>query len=201
MKQTIIDKDKSYTFSDYFKLDPPIDELLDYFGYSRQVEKYDFPKSTIDIQAFVGLKTLLEDSLRHVDLNTEIARRETLIAPVLVRLAIYLNIQLRVEYPMKVNHQLKGKIDYFMQRKHNVLIVEAKRGDLQRGFTQLSVELIAMDKWLDDDEKPIYGTVTMGNAWQFSVLNRQTKVITQDMNLYPIPKSLDELLTILLTIL
>ncbi len=201
MKHSIIDKDKSYTFRDYFDLDPPIDELLDYFGYTRQVEKCTFPKTTIDTDYFSGLALLLEEHIRYVDLTSEIARRESLISPVLLKIAVYLKMRVNIEYPLKVSHQLKGKIDYYMQHDNKLLIVEAKKGDLQRGFTQLAVELIALDLWLDEDVKPLYGIVTMGNVWQFGVLHRQTKVITQDMNLFRVPADLDELLSILIAIL
>lgn len=202
MKHFIIEKDKSYTFSDYFKLDPPIRELLDYFGYSYQINEYQFPeKAPTDMQYFSGLHKQLKGHIQYVNLNNEIARRESLIAPVLFKVALYLKIRVDIEYPVKVNHQLKGKIDYFMRRENNLLIVEAKKADLQRGFTQLAVELIALDKWFDDDNKSLYGIVTMGELWRFGILNRQTKVIIQDMNLFRVPADLDELLQVLLTIL
>ncbi|OQY45491.1 MAG: hypothetical protein B6242_10155 [Anaerolineaceae bacterium 4572_78] len=201
MKYFIIEKDKSYTFSDYFKLDPPIDDLLDYFGYSHEVEKHVFSKMSLDIHYFSDLALLLEQHIRYVNLTSDIARRESLIAPVLLKIAVYLKMRVEIEYSIKVNHQLKGKIDYYLPQENNMLIVEAKKGDLQRGFTQLAVELIALDKWLDEDEKPIFGAVTVGDIWRFGILNRQTKRITQDMNLFRVPADLDELLQVLLAIL
>ncbi|OQY47858.1 MAG: hypothetical protein B6242_03840 [Anaerolineaceae bacterium 4572_78] len=201
MKYFIIEKDKSYTFSDYFHLDPPIDDLLDYFGYIYDRQDYALPKTDVGLQTFGYLKEHTQGNLYQVDLSSEIARREALISPVLFAVARYLKAIVKIEYPMKVNEQLKGKIDYFIRRENNLLVVEAKQGDLQRGFTQLAVELIAFDKWLDDDDKPIYGIVSMGNVWQFGILNRHTKIITQDMNLFRVPADLDELLQILLAIL
>jgi hypothetical protein len=202
MKHFIIEKDKSYTFRDYFDLDPPIDDLLDYFGYSRQVIEYQFPEvSPIDVQYFSGLEEQLKGHIQYINLTSEAARRESLISPVLFKVALYIKMRVEIEYPVNVNNQLKGRIDYYMHRKNNLLIVEAKKGDLQRGFTQLAVELIAMDKWADEDDKPIYGVISMGNVWQFGILNRDTKLIVQDMNLFRVPADLDELLQILLTIL
>jgi hypothetical protein len=36
-------------------------------------------------------------------------------------------------------------------------VVEAKNADLAKGFTQLAVELIAIDQWLDSPAPDIYG--------------------------------------------
>ncbi len=88
-----------------------------------------------------------------------------------------------------------------MQRIGKLLIIEAQNDDLGRGFTQLAVELIAFDKWLDEDDKPLYGIITIGDVWRFCILDRQTKLITQDINLYRIPTDIEELLPILIAIL
>lgn len=202
MGRSIIEQDQEYTFSDYFNLDPPIRDLVAYFGYHYEVVDYPFPtKEPADQVYFSGLKEQLKGHTQYIDLNSEIARRESLIAPVLFKVALYLKMRVSIEYPIKVNHQLKGKIDYYMQRENRLLIVEAKKGDLQRGFTQLAVELIALDQWLAEDEKPIYGIVSIGEAWRFGILNRQDKTVTQDINLFRVPADLDELLQILLAIL
>ncbi|MBW4546132.1 MAG: hypothetical protein KME25_17035 [Symplocastrum torsivum CPER-KK1] len=38
-------------------------------------------------------------------------------------------------------------LDYYLPSEHELLVIEAKNADLQRGFTQLGVELIAIDQW------------------------------------------------------
>lgn len=43
--------------------------------------------------------------------------------------------------------------------------------------------------------------VSTGVIWQFGNLQRQTKQITQDLNLYRVPADLEELLRILVAIL
>ena len=43
------------------------------------------------------------------------------------------------------------------------MVVEAKRDDLTRGFTQLAVELIAL-AMLEDALEVLYGAVTMESA-------------------------------------
>ncbi|MGF1478283.1 MAG: hypothetical protein ACFB4I_02155 [Cyanophyceae cyanobacterium] len=51
-----------------------------------------------------------------------------------------------------------------------VLVIEAKREDLDNGFNQLAVELIALQQWLETDQV-IYGALTTGTIWQFAILN------------------------------
>jgi hypothetical protein len=198
----IIDENKLYTFHKYFELNPPLDELLAYFGYHHnRVEKYPLPHQTVDQIFFASLKTDLLNNILYTDLTSETARRESLIAPILFKIAAYLKTSLRIEYPLRVNKQLGGKLDYYMRQANNLLIIEAKQGDLQRGFTQLAVELIALDKWLEDAMPLLYGCLSLGNIWQFVVLDRQTKQITEDLKLYDIPNELDSLLGILIGIL
>lgn len=201
MPKPVIDPNKSYTFSDYFELNPPLDDLLAYFGYSRQVQSAILPHSQHDLSYFAHLRSQLETHLAIVDLNSEAARREVLVAPILFHVGAYLKTRVQIEYSLHVNKQLKGKIDYYIQRQHNFLVIEAKNDDLGRGFTQLAVELIALDKWREPDDKLLYGSISIGDVWRFAILDRLTKVITQDINSYSVPTDLEELLRILIAIL
>jgi len=197
-----IDPKKKYSFSDYFEMDIPIDELLTYFGYQRRiVENYPLPRQPIEPTFEANFKAELFQHIQLTLLNSETARREALIAPIMFKLAIYLGTPLRIEYSLRVNHQLGGKLDYYMHRANNILVVEAKQGDLQRGFTQLAVELIALDMWLEPDEKPLYGCISVGDIWRFGVLDRQRKEVTEDLNTYNVPGELELLLSILVGIL
>ncbi|MGD1714858.1 hypothetical protein [Dapis sp. BLCC M172] len=47
----------------------------------------------------------------------------------------------------------------------------------------------------------LYGAVSMGNIWQFAVLDTEKKRIIQDTNLYRVPTDLLELLQIIVGIL
>jgi len=200
MKRSIIDPNQSYSFRDYFEMNMPIRELLSYFGYTWQAKSCSLPKTTIDLSYFNGLKETLETNLSVVPLANESARREILVAPILLKIGAYLKLTIDIEYPLYVTYQLKGKVDYYLQQNSNLLIIEAKHDDMSRGFIQLATELIALDQWLDADDKPLYGIVTMGNAWQFGILNRMTKQICQDTRLYAIPTETEELLRILIAI-
>ncbi|MGK7894624.1 MAG: hypothetical protein AB4372_13615, partial [Xenococcus sp. (in: cyanobacteria)] len=110
----------------------------------------------------------------------------------------YTKCEVRVEYQIKVNEQLQGYLDYFIEYQQNFLIVEAKNADLEYGFTQLCSQLIALDKWQENDQQ-IYliGAVTTGNIWQFGRLNRSAKHIEQGLELFRVPQDLDLLMKIL----
>ena len=82
-----------------------------------------------------------------------------------------------------------------------MLVIEAKQADLSRGFTQLAVELIALDQWTNSDTPILYGAVTTGEDWRFALYNRQAKQITEDIKLYRVPEELTELMNILVSIL
>jgi len=203
MKRPVIDPKKSYTFSDYFEMNIPIDELVTYFGYHYQLKFCTLPRSTVSLDYFAHLEQQIKSHLEYVYLTSETARREVLVAPILFNAATFLKTTVYIEYPLQVSHQLKGKIDYYLRRQDNsnLLIVEAKHDDMTRGFTQLAVELIALDQWLDDSDKLLYGIITMGNVWQFGILDRLSKQIIQDIRLYRVPDDIEDLLRILIAIL
>ncbi|WP_207765355.1 hypothetical protein [Cuspidothrix issatschenkoi] len=62
----------------------------------------------------------------------------------LSRIAMVCQKILRIEYPVKVNNLLQGNLDYLIRSIHSLIVVQAKRDDLTRGFTQLAVEAIAL---------------------------------------------------------
>jgi len=128
------------------------------------------------------------------------ARREFLIAPVLMELIHYTHVRIKVSYPLMVTEQLKGELDYYLQLAEQLVVIEAKNADLQKGFTQLGVELIALDQSQLTQSSTVYGAVTVGNIWQFGALHRQDKQVVQDLNLFRVPADLDELLRVLIAI-
>jgi hypothetical protein len=97
---------------------------------------------------------------------------------------------------------LKGSIDYLIRSSTELIVIEAKNADIDRGFTQLSVELITIDALMDiKDSKLLYGVVTMGDLWRFGVLDRTCKTIKKDMNAFFIPTDLEALFSIFVGIL
>lgn len=153
---------------------------------------------------YLNLKHRIERSLTYVDLTSEAARREVLVAPILLELCNYTQSKLKIEYPIAISDQLKGTLDYYIQSERGFLVVEAKNADLSRGFTQLAVELIALDRWTTSDTSfaPILsGAVTTGDIWKFGQFHRTEKQIVQDINLYRVPADLETLLRILINLL
>lgn len=58
----------------------------------------------------------------------------------------YTKAQIYIEYPITVSKQLKGSLDYLIQNQQTFLVIEGKNEDLERGFLQLAIGLIVLDK-------------------------------------------------------
>ncbi|MGK7918403.1 MAG: hypothetical protein AB4080_00115 [Trichodesmium sp.] len=192
---------ESCNFSDYFKLNYYPEDILHYFGYQLIIEELVLPISEQQFNGLENLKQRFRKSLPYITLDSEMARREFLIAPVLIELVDYCQAQLKVSYPLEIEPQLKGSLDYFLQAGNNLLVIEAKDENLERGFKQLAVELIALDKGTESEHNLLYGAVSIGKIWQFALLKRQEKQVRQDLNLYRVPNDLEDLMKILVAIL
>jgi hypothetical protein len=199
--QKLISQTDNYTFSDYFKLNNEPDEIIKEFNYQFERKRCQLPKATITLNRLEDVLLRWNEGLAYIGLNSEMAKREFLIAPIILETVRYTQAKVRVEYPLNVNPQLKGTLDYLLQAQRNFLIVEAKQGDLEHGFLQLAIELIALDKWLDSDTEIIYGAVSTGQIWRFGVLQRKSQLIIQDLNLFRIPEDVEDLLKIMIGIL
>lgn len=200
-KTPIIDSNQSYTFADYFKLNYEPDEIIEYFGYNFQSQSLTLPTTQQNLERLTDLKNRIEESLPYISLTSETARREFLIAPVIMELIHYTHAKVRVEYGLNINNQLKGVVDYYIKADNQLLVIEAKNADLERGIVQLAVELIAFDNWSIIDHPILYGAVSIGNIWQFVILHRESKQITQDLNLYRVPNDLETLMKILVALM
>lgn len=203
-RRSILQEGRSYIFSEYFKLAVDPEDLLREFGFA-------LGKAQLNLARFEGemdwrsLQAQIEENLTYVDLNSETARREILVAPLLLRICRIAHSKLKIEYPIHVDDRLKGSLDYYIQSQQgtqsNFLVIEAKQADLTKGFTQLAVELIALDQWTESDAPMLCGAVTTGDIWKFGILDRTNKTITQDLNLYRVPADLEVLMQILVGLL
>ena len=197
----ILQPGRSYTFGCYFEMTCEPEDILVEFGYSLVRSPLDFPQYSGSLDRATFLQEQLQRRLTFVNLTSEAARREMLIAPILVEVAEVARAQLRIEYPLTVNEYLKGSLDYYLYADRQCLVVEAKNADLARGFTQLAVELIALEQRQTDEISTLFGAVTTGDVWQFAQLDCQEKRITQGTKLYLVPDELESLLRILIAIL
>lgn len=194
----VLEPGGSYTFRSYFEMPYEPEDILAEFGYRLERSLITLPETTAELPQIEPLQQKLRQRLRYVSLTSEAARREILIAPVLLEVVEIAQAQLRIEYPLTVNERLKGSLDYYLYSDRQFVVIEAKNADLTRGFTQLAVEMIALDQWTTSEQPELLGAVTTGDVWQFGRLNRADKLITQITQLYRVPDDLDAVLRILL---
>ncbi|MDV3353116.1 hypothetical protein SPB21_31990 [Leptothoe sp. ISB3NOV94-8A] len=198
----VLKPDQSYTFSKIFELKIPADELAQELGYTLSRKRLDLPRFPGGLDRIQELCDRIEEILPYVNLASETSRREVLISRVVSELVHYTKAQLRIEYPIKVSTQLQGYLDYLLRTQTELLVIEAKRQDLDYGFTQLVAEMIALDQWEKTPEQSILlGAITTGTVWQFGQLDRNTKHIEQGLDSYRAPEDLDDLMRILVAAL
>lgn len=125
-KATIIQRDRSYTFADYFKLNFAPQDILAYFNVTLQRRSLSLPHYTGTLDRLTDLKNRSTESLPRLSLTSEIARREFLTAPVLMDVLHYTQATLNVEYPIVINNQLKGTLDYLLQNREFFLVLKPK---------------------------------------------------------------------------
>lgn len=195
---SLLDSNQSYTFSKIFDLKIPADDLANEFGYSLSRKRLALPQYQGELDRLGELQSRIEEILPYVDLANEASRREILIARVVSELVHYTKAQLRIEYPIKVTEQLQGYLDYLLRTQNDLLVIEAKREDLDYGFTQLIAEIIALDQWHKTPAQPVLlGAVTTGRIWEFGLLHRAAKHIERGLDSYRVPDDLDPLMRIL----
>ena len=197
----LLDPTRSYTFSNYFELNVDVFDLVAEFGYSLTRSQLQLPQFLGQLEQLDALKGRIEAILPYVDLVNETARREIFIAPIVSELVRITHARLSIEYPLQVNSRLQGSLDYYLRTQTHLLVIEAKQADLTRGFTQLAMELIALEQWTELTQPDLLGAVTTGNIWQFGMLHRESKQIEQGLNLYRVTEDIEAVMRILLAAL
>ena len=188
----VLDPTKSYTFSKYFDLPyAPEDILADLGCTLERTDEENLPYSDLDLEWVPALAESLRRRLKRVNTTTEQARREALIFPVIDQICDQLNYSFNIEYAVNVSNWLKGSLDYYVPSPHNLLVIEAKQSDLTKGFTQLAVELIAIDRWVDHPVPILYGAVSTGEVWRFGAFHRESHRIVEYLPLHPVPQNLE----------
>ena len=142
-------------------------------------------------------------------INTEKARSELIIAPVLLEVRRILNFQIGffsgTEFNADPESGLHGYCDYILTASSDlyeirtpvVTLVEAKNENIKNGLGQCIAEMLGAQRFnqqQNDEIEAIYGGVTTGNAWKFLKLVNQTAFI--DLNDYYI-NEVDKILGIL----
>ncbi len=187
------------TFSQYFEMPFTIEDILAEFDCTIARQLIELPQSNLSFN-LEPLDRELKRNRNRIELVNETARREALISPILFEVAELTNQRINVEYAIAVNEHLRGTVDYYVA-SCNLVIIEAKQADLVRGFTQLAVELVALDQWTRSDTPILYGMVTTGEDWRFATFERSSRIVYQDPRRYRVPEELAELVSILVGIL
>lgn len=201
-RRRILKPDQSYTFHSYFTLKFAIADILRELDATYHLAHLILPVSPIGtIPTIVELSHRIDRTRQQVSLESEMARREVLISPILLEVATSINARVNIEYSIDVSQYLKGELDYYLESTDQLLVIEAKKSDLTRGFVQLAAELIALDQWTDRTNPLLYGAVTTGDSWIFGCFDRAHRTITQDLKIYRVPEDLPHLVLILAGIL
>lgn len=156
------------------------------------------------------LATLLQENVDlAVSINTEKARSEMIIAPILLELRRKFNYQIGlfsgVDFNVDNERGLNGFCNFIISlskeqllvRAPVITLVESKNENLNFGLGQCVAEMIAAQLFNQKEENEIpiiYGAVTIGTIWQF--LKLKDKTIFIDLSQYYI-KDIKKILGIL----
>ncbi|MBM3225145.1 MAG: hypothetical protein FJZ47_15270 [Candidatus Tectomicrobia bacterium] len=143
-------------------------------------------------------QTLQENVPLALDISTEKARSEFIIAPVLceVRRQLHYRVSLfsGVEFTVNPEQGLCGVCDFLLSlsplqltiQAPVIMVVEAKNENMQRGLSQCIAEMVAAQQFnqtRENGHQEMYGVVTSGSAWKFLRLS-QTLVIVDPTEYY-----------------
>lgn len=203
MSKVIFKPDKKYTFSDYFDFTYPTEEIAAAFGYSFSTKVLDLPVATgINKHTIIALQDSFYEILPKIILNSEIAKRDFMIAPVLWEVIRHVKAKINVEYQIDIDDRLSGSLDYLIRSHQEIIVIEAKKGDIDKGFNQLTAEMIALDKY-EENALPdsLYGAVSIGELWRFGILDRKEKNIHRDLHTYRVPEDIEKVFSVILGVL
>jgi hypothetical protein len=145
--------------------------------------------------------------------NTEKARSETIITPILAeakrRAGVQANVFSGVAFDVDRSSGLSGYCDFLIARSDKlyyvespiIAVVEAKKEDLIAGLGQCAVEMVAIRIFNEREQSAIpiiYGCVTSGTNWRF--LKLEGSKLTIDSVEYYL-RELPQLLGILVRII
>lgn len=155
--------------------------------------------------------TLQETVQLAIAINTEKARSEMIITPVLLEVRRQANGQVSLfsgtEFNVDDEKGLVGYCDYILSRSKEqltinapvILITEAKNENIKAGLGQCIAGMVAAQQFNQREGQPIdaiYGAVTTGEIWKFLLLVNMT--VSIDLTDYYISPNLNKILGILI---
>lgn len=137
---------------------------------------------------------LLQETLQFnlplaVEINSEKARSELIIAPILLEIKRQMPERISLfsgrEFNVDAAKGLSGYCDFLISRSPEQLViespvialVEAKNDNIQLGLGQCAAEMIAaqiFNQQRENEIETIYGVVTTGSIWKFLKLKEQS---------------------------
>jgi hypothetical protein len=177
-----------------------IDKVKQDFGL-KTVEGVRFLPDSVEIIApSARLQGILEDLPWAIAVDTEKARSEVIINPVLLEVRRILNQEISVfsgeEFNIDASVGLNGVCDFLISRSPEqltveapaIMIVEANKSDLKSGIGQCISEMVAAQRFNEVRGKfidTIYGCVSSGTQWRF--LKLEAQIVTIDLMDYSLP--------------
>ena len=163
----------------------------------------------------IGASEFLQLSIQEnlslaIAINTEKARSELIIAPVLLDVRRKLNFQIGFfsgsEFNIDSAQGLMGYCDYILTstrdsyevRSPVLTLVEAKNENIKAGLGQCGAEMVAAQQLnlRSDLHQPIYGCVTTGSEWKFlRLIDRTLEIDRRDYFINELPMILGILLS------
>ncbi|MDD1416984.1 hypothetical protein MEN41_20955 [Dolichospermum sp. ST_con] len=173
-------------------------------------EKVDLFADTPERESSTILDAVLKTNVAlALAINTEKARSEMIIAPVLIEIKNLFSEEISlfsgVDFNVEPEKGLNGVCDFIISKSPEQLfitspiitIVEAKNENIKVGLGQCVAEMIAAQLFNQKEDNyidTIYGIVTTGNMWKF--LKLQNQVVYIDFSEYYI-KDIKKILGIL----
>jgi hypothetical protein len=173
-------------------------------------EKVDLFADTPERESSTILDAVLKTNVAlALAINTEKARSEMIIAPVLIEIKNLFSEEISlfsgVDFNVEPEKGLNGVCDFIISKSPEQLfitspiitIVEAKNENIKIGLGQCVAEMIAAQLFNQKEDNyidTIYGIVTTGNMWKF--LKLQNQVVYIDFSEYYI-KDIKKILGIL----
>lgn len=154
-----------------------ISDNVNLFADIPELESSDWLKETLGYNVPIALGS-----------NTEKARSELIIAPILVELRRQLNSQIAlfsgIDFTVDPDKGLNGSCDFIISQSAQLLIlrapaimlVEAKKENINAGLGQCIAEMLAaqiFNQKQGEEVTSIYGVVTTGEIWKFLKLTEQ----------------------------
>ncbi len=159
-----------------------------------------FPDSIESVTPSSRLQAILEDLPWAIAVDTDKARSEVIINPILLEVRRIFNQKISVfsgeEFNIDASIGLNGVCDFLVCRSPEqltveapaIVIVEAKKSDIKSGLGQCIAEMVAAQRFNEKREQPltaVYGTVSSGTQWRFLKLEGQ--IVTIDLTDYFLP--------------